>query len=525
MLLTCNYKKTTTLIAFAFIVGCASVNKVSEKQGLSIKDEFRKGDMKGALSHLEKTYSAVNRDNTNRVDTTYFLDKGTVLRFVSTESVKESSLVYKKAEDIEKELENIPKAKPVERLPEVKKGKTSDDLTASFKKIGDDFTKIGSDLKKAGNAIAGDDDGSYAQSQLYRTKDHEQSYLNLSQLINYAAIGNQDGLFAETKRVSLIEDKIKKDNEKMVAGVKERLKGQGVFDSPAKITGYPKAIIDSPQVASLENGYSNAAAWYTAAYLFEKLGNTGMSETSYRRALQIRGDIPIFRDSAGDIVDVVKGKQKKSRVSSPSKQVSKAPRPNDKDSVDLLVIVEGGQLSDLYTYRQEMPIMTPNGPGKVTYAVPALKDNAQLISLKSVTLGSTSIPLYEAANMEYMSRRDLKDWLPEYISAASAEVSAQIALESLANKEIDKGVGGIGGALLKGVAADVIGTVGDQDTRSWKTMPAQIFIGRATVPKGTFPVQLPGFTSQKQQSLTLDAGYKILHLRVINNQIFSTNQL
>lgn len=346
-------------------------------------------------------------------------------------------------------------------------------------------------------------------------------------MINYAAVNDPDKLYPMRKQLIVLEHKIEKDNERMVQGVKDRLKQNGVFDSTSKIPGYPDGVIDSPQVSSLENGYSNAAAWYTAGFVSEMMASTGSKDTgamedSYKRALKIRGDIPLFKETASGLFESAFGKKKHTKTSD-SKKTNK--QEGSKETTDLLVIIEGGQLSDLYTYKKEMPIVTPNGPGKVTYAIPALKDNAQLSSFQNISIGGNSIPLYEAANLEYMSRRDLKDWLPEYISAASASVATQIALETVANSQIDKGVGGVGGTLLKGVAAQVIGTVGDEDTRSWKTMPAQIFIGRARIPKGTSQIQLTGVSAQKPLSITLDSGYKILHLRVINNIVFSTNQI
>ena len=96
-----------------------------------------------------------------------------------------------------------------------------------------------------------------------------------------------------------------------------------------------------------------------------------------------------------------------------------------------------------------------------------------------------------------MSRRELKDQMPAYISRAVVSSIIQIVAQEVASQAIDKNKNkndAVASLKKLGVAVAVNAlAAGDVDTRMWKSLPSGVYMARAILPQGdgTVTVQTP----------------------------------
>ena len=416
-----------------------------------------------ALTILEEA-----NKNKKEKDTPYYLNKGEITKYLGVQNLSESSTSLLRADSVVQDWQS---------KASINLAKNTGDFLNYF------FASIGS-------------------NSTYEPKDYEKSLLSYNLALNHILAGRWDLASVEAKKMAERETIINRLHEKSVAALdakendnrKNRVQSYSRIDN---INGYPVNLINSPEISGLKNAYQNAAAHYLAGYIFEQQSDAGMAAPGYRTALELKPNNGLFELSLGLLDKNIETTRKGARSNS-----------------DVLVIVETGSIPRINSHKSNIPFNTPQGVKIVAFNLPVIESPTPTFNPGSVRLGPQNIILYQAANLDAMSRRQLKDDMPGYLLKASTQaitqLVAQAAAQAAAAKNNNQGAG-----LLASLAVGMALSVGSADVRQWSTLPSSIFMGRATVAKGENNFSIPTPSGNFTVPLQVGQDYQIVHVRML----------
>lgn len=458
-------KKILLLSMAVFITGCASVNAPNEKQARDVNATFKSGNIPAAVAGIEQAYA--KDDPKKPKDTTYYLEKGTIVRNAGQAKLTESSQLLVQGDRVVRDW--IDQEKPK--------------LGMSMASFSDAFVKS--------NKLDG----------IYRPRNYEATMLSFSLAVNHALARRYDLAPVEAKSMTEREAHFQNMFEKSQQAVRSKAdSSSGAISKIEEVKGYPMASLDSPEVNELKNPYSNAAAYYLAGFMMDAIpGEEEMARTYYRKANDIK------------------------RLSMFQNAINK--KPVAENEADTLVIVETGFLSDIYSHKSTFPLPTKSGPKIVNFVLPASAKNAQFFNPQVVTVANRSLPLTQTANIEAMSIRELKDNMSGHVIRASLSAVVQIATQEAAHRAIDKNPNDKNAALKKLLVTAAVGAIssGDVDVRQWKSLPSAIYMARATLPKGDSVLQIQTPVGPRSFPVKLVNGSEVIHIRVFNSNAIMNN--
>jgi len=475
---------TPVLLALSVLLtGCATVNKSTEKEAGDINNQYRSGNIQGALQSLDATFnreSYIAAKEKTKKDTIYYLEKGTFLSNLGQSKLNESTQNFLVAKNTIKDWED----------------QTALSLNMSMKQM---MASVSDSMNF---------------SQFYVPRDYEKSLVGFELMTNHALAKRLDLAYPEAKFTTELDEFLTKARRAELDVANEKAKDQrkttgvtGGIDRVDQIPGYPIDTFNTKDVLELKNSYFNAGTYYLAGFVREAMGSVvaGEADTDYQNAIKINPN-PFFKQALVNL--------------------SKKVKPGAKQS-DTLIIVDTGFLSDIYSFKATIPFATKSGPKAVTWVVPAVRNNAIIFNPQKVDISGKSMPLTNVANVEAMSRRELKDQMPSYIARAVTSSIIQIVAQEIAQQAIDRNKGKNEGlnALMKIGASAAINALaaGDVDTRMWKSLPSGIYMARAILPQGESMINISTPAGQKQVKVTLNSPYEVIKLRVFNDGIVAAN--
>jgi len=460
--------KLLIFVIYSMLLGACSTapSQLSLKES---KDVFKSGEIRNSIKSFEEAYK-----NQKDKDTTYYLEKGNLLRYLGTQYLSESSLELRVADNAVQNWEAKARTNVARS--------TADFLTYFMPPV--------------------------APGSPYEPKDFEKSMLSFNLAVNHVLAGRWDLAMIEARKMGEREKLIEALQEKRIEAIsvqesENASKKNAAFSSINIINGYPVNVINSPEVNALKNSFQSAASHYLAAFIFEQQKEAGLAAPGYRLAAELRPQVPIFGDSLYRLDDRV---------------VNHA-----KDVADTLIIVETGHIPRIYSHKSSHNFPTSRGPRRVTFTIPAIDIGAEAFNPSQLDVAGIKVPLFLASDLNLLARRQLRDAMPEYILKASmravvqvvAQEAAQAAIER--NKKKDDGAGKFAAALV-GLAL----SVGDADVRSWTTLPSAIYIGRLNLPKGEASITIPTPLGSVATRVRLIRDYEIIHVRIFSNQAIVT---
>lgn len=455
-----NYLVPVVLCS-TLLFGCAT--GPNQKALNESNNALRNGDVPMALTILEEA-----NKNEKEKDTPYYLNKGEITKYLGVQNLSESSTSLLRADSVVQDWQS---------KASINLAKNTGDFLNYF------FASIGS-------------------NSTYEPKDYEKSLLSYNLALNHILAGRWDLASVEAKKMAERETIINRLHEKSVAALdakendnrKNRVQSYSRIDN---INGYPVNLINSPEISGLKNAYQNAAAHYLAGYIFEQQSDAGMAAPGYRTALELKPNNGLFELSLGLLDKNIETTRKGARSNS-----------------DVLVIVETGSIPRINSHKSNIPFNTPQGVKIVAFNLPVIESPTPTFNPGSVRLGPQNIILYQAANLDAMSRRQLKDDMPGYLLKASTQaitqLVAQAAAQAAAAKNNNQGAG-----LLASLAVGMALSVGSADVRQWSTLPSSIFMGRATVAKGENNFSIPTPSGNFTVPLQVGQDYQIVHVRML----------
>jgi hypothetical protein len=464
------------------LTGCATVNKSTEKEAGDINNQYRSGNIQGALQSLDATFnreSYIAAKEKTKKDTIYYLEKGTFLSNLGQSKLNESTQNFLTVRNTITDWEN--------------------QIAPSFKMNSKQLMESISD--------------SMAFSQFYIPRDYEKSFVGFELMTNHALAKRYDLAFPESKATTELDQFLtqarKTELDAANIKAKDQIATSGIssgITSINQIQGYPVDTFNTKEVLELKNSYLNAGTYYLAGFVSEAMGSatSGIAEPNYQNAININPN-PFFKQALNNAAKKVK------------------PGANQSDT---LIIVDTGFLSDVYSFKTTVPFATKSGPKAVTWVVPAIRNNAVTFNPQKVDVNGKALPLTQVSNVDAMSRRELKDQMPAYIAKAVASSIIQITAQELASKAIDRKVKDQNSNLFaKLVTSAVINAIaaGDVDTRMWKSLPSGVYMARVTLPQGKGTIMIPTPAGPRQVNILLNSPYEVVKLRIFNDGVVSSN--
>jgi hypothetical protein len=437
------------LISISLFSGCAGYNRQSESANAGV----RTGAVSAAIADLESKNTGADKN------LLYYFEKGELLRLKGDYTA--SAQTWREADRKVVEWEELAKNSPSKLLGDV------------------------------GSFVAND------TTRRYDGRDYEKVLLNVRIALDHLALGDWNSAQVEIKKMHEREAIIADFRAKDLDDARRKANDKGLaVRSFRDIKGYPVETLDSYEVNSLKNSYESAFANYLAGFIYEAQGETSLAAAGYRKAIEMRPNVPQLDAALGEL---------DSRVANKNKQ----------DVVDTLFVIETGRVPAITSRSIPIPLPIPHkyGVRMIVTAVswPVLAPQQQGAFTTSMSIDGESYPTMLLTSVDSMARRALADEMPGIIARSSVRAIVKGAAQA-ATQEATKNAG-LAGALVS--LAVTIASVASEtaDERIWRTLPDNFSIVRAKLKPGAHKISLSTASGTTVKDVMVSAPYSVVVLR------------
>lgn len=465
-------KLLTCIAILTMISGCSVAVRKNKADGLN--DSFRGGDIPSAIDIVETTSEKRNA--------LYSLEKGKLYRLKSGKDIS-----------LSESTRNLLEAdKYVERWQ------------ISFNE------KIRSGAESVSSYLISENFNSE-----YNLKNYEMGLLSQYLAINHLTEGRWSDAMVEANKMSKREKFIEAMTEEKIAiAAKASHDKAGGIDfnkannSIESISGYPVNLLTSKEVIELKNSYQNAVTYYLSAFIYESQGETSLAAPGYRLAIELNPKIKMFRDSLGNL-------------DTNTRSLSQ------KKIADTLFIVESGFLPKMESHKYVKFFDIGSSKKILTMSYPVIPRATEVFKPSSIQINQKTILLDLAANIDAMSRRELKDEMPNYIIRATTRAvtafGAQVLVDAAANSKRGGGGGSAAAGIIGLIASDAIAngmqSLNVANVSHWQTLPAYSSLARSQLQPGKSRIQLALPNGAiLNEDIMLNEGYNLVYIRIFRNR-------
>ena len=340
----------------------------------------------------------------------------------------------------------------------------------------------------------------------YLGHDYEKVMLLTYMALNYLAQGDYDNARVAIKQAHELEATIAEQRGKQVAAVEEQARKRGASASFRELNGYPVETIDNPQVNALKNSYQSALSHYLAGFVYESLGEGSLAAPGYRLANELQPNQPLLEDALRGL----------------DRRLLAATRAEDDGMTDVLFVISSGTAPGIRSRQFRMPVFGPR-PLLISVSFPVMQSTdpgrppAQL-----VLDDGRALPVAPLTSVDLMARRSLKDDMPGIMLRASTRATTNATLQYQAQRAASDNHGSAGAVV--GLAAFALAAgaaiMESADDRTWRTLPSEISIARARLPRGVHTVTLPTSDGQRNARFSVNGRYAVIDLRLLRHRIY-----
>lgn len=343
----------------------------------------------------------------------------------------------------------------------------------------------------------------------YEGYDYEKVMVTTRMAMDHLARGDWDNARVEIKRTHEREALIAEIRAREFAKVEEESRKRGVNPGFQEINGYPVQTVDTPEALSLRNGYQNALSHYLAGFVYEALGETGLSAPGYRKAIELRPGQPLLEQSLGEL----------------DARASAA----DDTSTDMLVVVETGAIPGRVSqsFNLPIPILSYGTSVIMSVSFPILPPAPPGYQAPDILVDrNDNLPTALVLDLDAMARRALKDEMPGIMLRAVVRTTSKAVAQYQMERQMDemrrKGQDN-GGLALALLALQIGGMVVEQaDERGWRTLPAQVAVARGRLPRGEHTLDIRSDSGSTSIKVNLSGRHALVSVRLLRGQAFST---
>ncbi len=330
----------------------------------------------------------------------------------------------------------------------------------------------------------------------YDGTDYEKVLLTTMLALDHINLGDWNSARTEIKKTHEREAIIADIRAKQVAQETEEAKKRDVTTTFKDLKGYPVEALDDPEVVALKNGYQNAVSHYLAGFIYEALGEPSLAAPGYRTSIELRPNIAVLDDGLKNL------ESRRNHI--------KLGR------TDTLFVVETGfaPAKKSVSIPIPVPFSTGLGVGVIPTSFPIIQSDNSTVVPTQLTLngGKQTVPLSLITNVDAMARRQLRDEMPGIILRGAIRAIAKGIAQKQANDR--------GGAIL-GLFVTIASVATESaDERVWRTLPAQISLGRMTLPAGQHTLSIATPQGEKTVTFTVTGKHAVVPLRVTDGNIY-----
>ncbi|RTZ16926.1 hypothetical protein EJ063_06935 [Vibrio aquaticus] len=307
----------------------------------------------------------------------------------------------------------------------------------------------------------------------YHPADYELGFLHLYLGLNYLQSNDLEGALIEMRRANQVQEKARADREKELQAAQNQMEQQGLTPNLGSIlSNYPDA---GEKLQAVQNGY----LLYLSALLYEADNDLNSAYVDYRRALAVM-------PSNQPVIDGTKRVAKRLGMGQDLSQLEKRygkAEYLEKSKSRVIVIDERGVVDSMQGWKQALPIYDSRDDMawysvSLPYYPPT---NAEKFSPLAINGQSVSSDMLTDVNL--MAQQDLSERMPSIIIRQALRVWAKDRLRKEAAQGDD-----VGNLLF-----NVWNTLTEQpDTRSWLTLPSEIYSSSIVVEPGAQTMMLNG---------------------------------
>ena len=338
----------------------------------------------------------------------------------------------------------------------------------------------------------------------YVSHDYEKVMLLTYMAMNHLAQGDYDGARVAIKQTHELEATIAEQRAKQLAAVEEQARKRGARTSFRELNGYPVETIDNPAVNALKNGYQSALSHYLAGFVYESLGEGSLAAPGYRLANELQPNQPLLEEALRGL----------------DERLLAATRTADDGMADVLFIIATGTAPGIRSGHFRMPVFGPR-PMLVSVSFPVMQVTDPARPPRQLLLDDArALPVAPLTSVDLMARRSLKDDMPGIMLRASTRAATNATMQYQAQRAASDNHGSAGAvvglaALALSVGASVMESA---DDRTWRSLPSDISIARARLPRGVHTVTLDG---QRNARIDVKGRYAVVDLRLLRNRMYA----
>lgn len=330
-------------------------------------------------------------------------------------------------------------------------------------------------------------------SRTYEGQDYEKVMLTTRMAMNRLSLGDLDTARVDIKRTHEREAVIAEFRAKETEAAEKEAKQKGIAPDAKELNGYPVETINDPEVLKLKNGFQNALSHYMAGFVYEALDEPSMAAPGYRKAIELRPDLPVLEEGLRGLDQRTSFRRKKGVT-------------------DVLFVIEAGNAPARQSQKVTFPIPTPRGLITIPFTFPVIYPDKNTPVVTQVGLGNLSLPTALITDFNVMARKALKDELPGIQLRAATRAIGKALIQDQMNKKL-----GAFGGLLGNIAA--VATESPADDRIWRGLPDRVFIARSFVAPGEYQVRIPSQTDGIK-TITVDGRYMVIPVRIFKDKTY-----
>ncbi|OEF23551.1 hypothetical protein A1QC_11685 [Vibrio rumoiensis 1S-45] len=311
----------------------------------------------------------------------------------------------------------------------------------------------------------------------YDPADYELGYLHLYLGLNYLQKNDLEGALVEMRLANQVQEKAKKRREKDLQEAQDKMASSGVKPNLGSILSqYPDA---GKTLQAVQNGY----LLFLSATLYEAGNQLNDAYIDYKRALAVN---PRNREIIDATIRVAKQLGMRQDLQSLIKQYGN-PKPIPRGKGQVIVIDERGVVAAKNSWRLSLPLWDSSGRTKFySVALPVYK-NVHVQSFSPLMLDSQSMTPSLLADTNLMAQNDLSERIASIVLKQGLRLYTKDQLRRQAVKADDSGVTNLV-VNLWNIATE------QPDTRSWQTLPAQVYSSSVNLPEGEHSIVAGGKT-------------------------------
>lgn len=312
--------------------------------------------------------------------------------------------------------------------------------------------------------------------QSYQPADYELGFLHLYLGLNYLQNNDLEGALIEMRRANQVQERARKDREKELESAQSQMQAQGLSPNLGSVlSSYPDA---GKTLQAVQSGY----LLYVSALLYEADNDLNSAYVDYRRALAV---MPDNQEVIDGTKRVAKRLGMRDHLAQLEERYGKASYL-DSDKARVIMVDERGVVESMRGWNLTLPITRGSNRGLYTVALPYYAD-VGAESFSPVILNDHGISGSLLTDVNLMARQNLTERMPSILIRQALRVWAKEELRREATKDNPDD---LGNALF-----NVWNTLTEQpDTRSWITLPGEIYSASAVVEPGEQTVQVAGQT-------------------------------